>query len=256
MADLLAGRRALVTGAADGIGLATARRFRAEGAAVCLADVREEAVAAAARDLGSPHVAFDVADEDAVERGVGAAATALGGLDVLVANAGILVVGSVADGALADLRRVLDVNLVGVFLQYRAAARRFREQGRGVILATASQAGRHGFANLGAYCASKFGVVALTEALAKELAPHGVRVNCVAPALVATTMQDELAAGYAAARGGGATAESVREGLVRDVPVRRMADADEVARVFAFLASDLASYVSGATIPVDAGECS
>jgi NAD(P)-dependent dehydrogenase (short-subunit alcohol dehydrogenase family) len=255
MPELLAGRLALVTGAGSGIGLATARRFKSEGAEVCLADVREEAVSEAARELGAPYVTFDVTDEDSVERGVGQAESALGGLDVLVANAGVLVVGSIVDGTVADLRRVLDVNLVGVFLQYRAAARRFRDQGRGVILATASQAGRHGYANLGAYCASKFGVVALTESLAKELAPHGVRVNCVAPALVATTMQDDLAAGYATARGRGETAAAVREAMVRVVPVGRMADADEVARVLVFLASDLATYVSGVTVPIDAAEC-
>ncbi len=255
MADLLAGRRALITGAASGIGLATARRFHAEGAAVCLADVKAERLAEAAAELDAPHVVFDVTDEDEVEHGFGQASAALGGLDVLVANAGILVVGSIADAALADVRRVLDVNLIGVFLQYRAAARRFREQGHGVILGTASQAGRHGFAHIGAYCASKFGVVALTETLAKELAGDGVRVNCVAPALVETQMQAELAAGYAEARGRGESADSVRSRLVADVPVRRMATPDEVASVFAFLASDLASYVSGVTVPIDAGEC-
>jgi NAD(P)-dependent dehydrogenase (short-subunit alcohol dehydrogenase family) len=251
---LLAGRRALITGAARGIGLATARRFRDDGAAVCLADVLEAEVAREAASLGAPHVVVDVADEADVERAVEEAADALGGLDVLVANAGILRVGTIADAPLDDVRRVLDVNLMGVFLQYRAAARRFRAQGHGVILGTASQAGRHGYAALGAYCASKFGVVALTETLAKELAPHGVRVNCVAPALVATTMQDELAEGYASARGRGEAAADIRARMVATVPSARMADAAEVAAVFAFLASDLASYVSGVTIPIDLGE--
>lgn len=243
MTGLLAGRKALVTGAARGIGLATARRFAAEGAAVALSDVDPLAVAEAAAGLtGAVAVPFDVADEAAVEAGVAEAADRLGGLDVLVANAGVLHLRPIVDEELAGFRRVLDVNLVGVFLCFRAAARRFQDQGGGVILAVASQAGRHGYPRLGAYCASKFGVVGLTETLAKELAPHGVRVNCVAPGLVATTMHDELAA-------------SAERDLVEDVPLGRAGDPGEIASVLAFLASDAASFVSGATIAVDGGEC-
>lgn len=243
MTSLLAGRKALVTGAARGIGLATAHRFAAEGAAVALSDVDPLAVAEAAAGIaGAVAVPFDVADETAVEAGVAEAADRLGGLDVLVANAGVLRQRPIVDEELAAFRRVLDVNLVGTFLCFRAAARRFQDQGGGVILAVASQAGRHGYPRLGAYCASKFGVVGLTETLAKELAPHGVRVNCVAPGLVATTMHDELAAGAG-------------RDLVEDVPLGRAGDPGEIASVLAFLASDAASFVSGATIAVDGAEC-
>jgi NAD(P)-dependent dehydrogenase (short-subunit alcohol dehydrogenase family) len=240
MPDLLAGRKALVTGAAGGIGAATVERFRAEGAAVVGAD------------LAGSDVVCDVADESAVAAAFDAAEERLGGLDLVVANAGVLHVSPFADEPLAEFRRVLDVNTVGVFLCLREAARRLAPRGAGTILATASQAGRHGYAGLATYCASKFAVVGLVEALARELAPAGVRVACVAPALVATTMQDELATGYAEIRG--RTFEQVRRGMLSSVPVGRMADPDEVARVFAFLASDLASYVSGVTIPIDAGE--
>jgi meso-butanediol dehydrogenase / (S,S)-butanediol dehydrogenase / diacetyl reductase len=214
-------------------------RFRAEGAVVCGAD------------LAGTDLVCDVTDEAAVAGMFDAAGERLGGLDVLVANAGIVHTSLFADESLSDFRRVLDVNLVGVFLCMREAARRFGDGG--VILATASQAGRHGYGNLASYCASKFGVVALTESLAKELAPRGVRVVCVAPAIVDTKLQDALQEGYA--RDWGTTREAVRDALVADIPTGRAATPDEVARVFCFLASDLASYVSGVTMPIDAGEC-
>jgi NAD(P)-dependent dehydrogenase (short-subunit alcohol dehydrogenase family) len=236
---ILEGRRALVTGAARGIGAATVDCFRREGAAVCGAD------------LAGADLVCDVTDEGAVARMFDEAAGRLGGLDVIVANAGIVHTSLLADEALDDFRRVLDVNLVGVFLCMREAARRFADGG--VILATASQAGRHGYGMLASYCASKFGVVALTESLAKELAPRGIRVACVAPAIVDTPLQDALQDGYA--REHGTTREAIRDALVADIPTGRVATPDEVARVFAFLASDLASYVSGVTMPIDAGEC-
>jgi NAD(P)-dependent dehydrogenase (short-subunit alcohol dehydrogenase family) len=237
--SLLAGRRALVTGAGRGIGLATVERFRAEGAAVLGAD------------LAGGDLVCDVTEEAAVTAMFDEATERLGGLDVLVANAGIVHTCLLADEELTHFRRVLDVNLVGVFLCLREAARRFGEGG--VILSTASQAGRHGYGNLASYCASKFAVVGLTESLAKELAPRGVRVATVAPAIVDTQLQDELQEGYA--RVGGTSREAVRNAILADVPTGRAAEPDEVARVFAFLASDLASYVSGVTVPIDAGEC-
>jgi NAD(P)-dependent dehydrogenase (short-subunit alcohol dehydrogenase family) len=242
MADLLAGRRALVTGAASGIGRATVERFRAEGAAVV------------GCDLAGADLDCDVTDEAAVAAAFDEAERRLDGLDVAVANAGIVHTAPVAAETVADLRRVLEVNLVGAFLVLREAARRFPARGGGVVLATASQAGRHGYATLGSYCASKFAVVGLVESLAKELAPHGVRVACVAPAIVETPLQDALQDGYAAHRG--TTRDAIRDAILADVPVGRPASPDEVARVFAFLASDLASYISGVTVPIDAGECS
>jgi NAD(P)-dependent dehydrogenase (short-subunit alcohol dehydrogenase family) len=248
---LLEGRRALVTGAARGIGLATARRFREEGATVAVSDVLPE-LAGAASSIGAIAVPFDVTDEAAVEAGVPEAHARLGGLDTLVAVAGVLHMASVLEDDLDAFRRVLDVNLLGTFLCCRAAGRLFREQGRGVILATSSQAGLHGYPNMGAYCASKFGVIGLVEALAKELGPHGVRVNAVAPGLIATEMHDAHVAGVAGRLG--TDPEQARRRLVAGVPLGRAGTPEEVADVFVFLASDRASYISGATVRIEGGE--
>ena len=168
---LLNGRRALVTGAARGIGFATARRFCDHGASVALCDVGE--LDGPVDELaGQGHTAlavpFDVASEDAVEAGVAEARQRLGGLDVLVANAGIVRFVPALDTSLELWRQILDVNLTGVFLCLRAAGRVFREQGHGVLLATSSQAGLHGYRGEAAYCASKFGVVGFSRALAAE----------------------------------------------------------------------------------------
>jgi NAD(P)-dependent dehydrogenase (short-subunit alcohol dehydrogenase family) len=239
---LLEGKRALVTGAARGIGLATARRFRDEGATVALSDVDRPALAKAAAGIeGAVTVPFDVTDENAVETGIATAAEELGGLDVLVANAGIVRFRPLPDEELEAFERVIAVNLVGVFLCLRGAAKILRAQRSGVILATASQAGRHGYAGLGAYCASKFGVIGLVESLAKELGPYGVRVNCVAPGLIRTGMYD-------------AVVQNAGRELDDAVPMGRVGDPGEVAELLAFLASDRASYVSGATVSIDGGE--
>lgn len=246
-AGLLAGRRALVTGAARGIGRATAERYCEDGAAVAVSDLLADDAERLAAELSmrghtAVAVPFDVTDEDAVERGVAEAASRLGGLDTLVANAGVLRIRPLVDEDLAAFRRTIDVNLVGVFLCLRTAARRFRDQGGGVILAVSSQAGRHGYPRLGTYCASKFGVIGLVESLAQELAGEGVRVNAVAPGLIDTEMHTALA-------------EDAGRNLVDDVPLGRPGEPAEVAQVLAFLASDRASFVSGATVVVDGGEC-
>jgi NAD(P)-dependent dehydrogenase (short-subunit alcohol dehydrogenase family) len=234
---LLEGRRALVTGAAGGIGGAVVAAFRAHGATVVGVDL-----------VGADDVrACDVTDEAAV-----AAAFADGPFDDVVSAAGIVTVGTVADTELETFRRVLDVNVVGSFLVAREAAR--QATAGATITVIASQAARKGAARWGTYCASKFALVGLTESLAQELAPRGARVNCVCPGGVDTALNTRAIEALAAQ--GTETADEIRDRYDRDVPFGRPATPGEVAGVCVFLASSLAGYVAGSSIVVDGGELS
>jgi 3alpha(or 20beta)-hydroxysteroid dehydrogenase len=256
---LLEGRRALVTGAARGIGEATARRFCEQGARVVLTDRDGDAVEAAAaklRDAGydAHGRGLDVTDEAEVERVLDAAADLLGGLDIAVANAGVLAVSPLAELSLADFERTLRVNVVGVFLTLKHALPHLRAAGGGALLCTTSQAGVHGYPDMSAYCASKFAVVGIVESLAQELAPDGIRVCAVAPGVTDTEMYGELL--RARARLWGVDEKAADERIRRTVPFGRTASADEVADAFVYLASPQAAYVSGVALVLDAGELS
>jgi NAD(P)-dependent dehydrogenase (short-subunit alcohol dehydrogenase family) len=256
---VLGGRRALVTGAASGIGEATARRFCEEGARVLLADRDGDGAArgaAALREAGYDAHArtADVTDEAAVAGTVDEAAELLGGLDLAVANAGVLCLRPLSDLTLAEFERTLRVNLLGVFLTFKHAAPYLRAAGGGTLLCTASQAGVHGYRDLGAYCASKFGVVGLVESLAQELAAERIRVCAVAPGITETPMYRELVAERARLWGIGP--EAAREQIERTVPLGRAARPEEIADAFVYLASAAAAYVSGVALVVDAAELS
>jgi len=220
----LSGKRVVVTGGTSGIGEATCRRFRDEGANVVSIDV----------DDGEETIVCDVAEAAQVER----AFEQIGAVDVLVANAGISIRSPFLDIREEDWRRVLDVNLTGVFHCAQQAARRMDE---GVILMTASTNGLTGHENYADYNASKAGVILLARTMARELAPR-IRVNAVCPGYVLTPMQraeytDEMLA-------------AVNE----QIPLQRHAEPEEIAALFAFLASDDARYITGAAIAIDGGE--
>lgn len=246
----LCGRRAIVTGAARGIGKAIARRFVDDGATVVLADVRDDLLASTREDLeevagpDAVHsIVADVSDAAQVEDLVQASQQWMGGIDILVNNAGIAIFKDFLSFEEADWRRTLDVNLSGVFLCAQAVAKVMVEQRSGVIVNMASTNGFFGEALLASYNASKGGVVLLTKTMAIELAPFGIRVNCVCPGFIATDLPLE-----------GGMDPNLLEGVGAKVPMGRRGRPEEVAAAFAFLASDDASYVTGAALVVDGGQ--
>jgi NAD(P)-dependent dehydrogenase (short-subunit alcohol dehydrogenase family) len=250
---------ALITGGTGGLGTAIAARFLRDGGSVALVDLSEHVEAAAGDMRGANPDATvvalrgDVADEAFAERAVAEATESIGGLDVLVNNAGIGgPTTNVADTDPALIRRVLDVNLVGPFLMARAwAAAAIRERRGTAIVNIGSILGQQGDPGGAAYSASKGGIALLTQSLALELAPHGIRVNTVAPGNMATEMHWEWLRLRAGDRGTTFEAEVER---VRDsIPLGRHGTGDDVAGAVARLVSDDASYVTGQTIGVNGG---
>jgi 3alpha(or 20beta)-hydroxysteroid dehydrogenase len=236
---------AIITGAARGMGAATARLFAAEGARVVIADVLEAEGAALAGELGAAarFHRHDVADEDSWAVLVAETAAHFGGLDILVNNAGVLLMRGLLDTTRPEFERVLAVNLLGTFLGIKAAAPRMIARGGGAIVNISSVDGMKGSNATAAYSASKWGVRGLTKVAAMELAHRGVRVNSIHPGGIRTPMTLRA----------GAEAEAALKKFYRGVPLGRIGQPEEVARVTLFLASDEASYVCGAEIVVDGG---
>jgi meso-butanediol dehydrogenase/(S,S)-butanediol dehydrogenase/diacetyl reductase len=238
----LYGKRVIVTGGASGIGLATARRFAEEGSVVGIIDVNERAGEVALREGGIRHAQVaDVSRAGDVEAALERLSEQLGGLDVMIANAGISVRTPFLEVTPSQWRQVLGVNLDGIFYCAQFAARRMAGRTGGVILMTASTNGLEGHSFYADYNASKAGVILLARSMAVELAP-AIRVNAVCPGYVMTPMQ---MAEY--------TEEMIKE-VNEGIPLKRHARPEEVAALYAFLASSEAEYITGQAICIDGGE--
>lgn len=233
----VAGKVALITGAARGMGAAHARRFIAEGASVVLGDILDAEGAALAAELGSDarYIRLDVTKPDDWAAAVALCVADFGGLHILVNNAGIFGGAAIVDHPLDLWQRMIEINLTGVFLGIRAATSALVASGSGSIINISSVAGLRGAPGGSAYVASKFGVRGLTKAVAAELAPFGVRCNSVHPGIIDTPMAEGLnTQGY-------------------DYPLGRMARSEEVTNLVLYLASDEASYSTGSEFIVDGG---
>lgn len=247
----LSGKRAIVTGAASGIGRASARLFAAEGAQVLIADLAEDGLAetnAMIEAAGGEAIAVtaNAGDEGAVEKLVKRGVEAFGGIDIAYANAGI--VGDMVplfEQTVDDWLRVLQVNLIGPFLMVKHVAPLMVKQGKGAIVCTASVAGLRANAGPTAYSASKAGVVSLVQTVANELSGTGVRINAICPGLIETGMTRPI---FEHARGRG-----TEDRIGQLNPTRRHGVPDEIAHMALFLASDDASYVNGQAVAVDGG---
>ena len=242
-------KRALVTGAAQGLGLAIATLFVERGARVLLADINAEGVDEAAAKLGDSAKALrcDVTNEDEVAAMVATAVDAWGGLDIAVNNAGIEIGKPLIDHTGDEWDRLMAINVKGVFLGIKHETPAMIASGGGAIVNMSSVAGLGAAPLLGAYCASKAAVLRMSEVAAIELRPHGVRVNAVCPSFIDTPMVDRLVSPFEAALGGPSFSDVVA------LKQQRLGSAEEVAEMVAFVASDDARFVTASHYILDGG---
>ena len=249
--DRLGGKAAFITGGGSGIGRAIAQRFAGEGASVMVADIRADAAAQTAQMIAADgaraaSVYVDVTDADAVQSAVARTADELGGIDVVVNNAGITIVGAAHELSAEQWDRELSINLKSVYLVSRAAWSHLQARGGGSIVSTASIAGLWAIPDDAAYCASKAAVIMLTKCMALDGAREQIRANCVCPGFVQTPMID----GYFDDQPDPQAARRFATGLH---PLGRLGEPVDVADAFVYLASDEARWVTGTALVVDGG---
>jgi len=242
IAGRFAGRSAIVTGGASGLGKAVARRIVDEGGEVALWDIDPATLAAASALVGARfHVALDVTRASEVTQAAAASARALGGIDILIASAGITgATAPVHEYPIRSWLDVMDVNLNGVFYCCRAVVPYMLQSGYGRIVNVASVAGKEGNPNASAYSASKAGVIGLTKSLGKELATRGIRVNCITPATFDSPILKQLP-------------QSQIDYMVSRIPIGRPGQIEESAAMICFMASEECSFTTGATFDTSGG---
>jgi NAD(P)-dependent dehydrogenase (short-subunit alcohol dehydrogenase family) len=244
---LLKGKTAVISGAAGprGIGFAAARLFAEQGARVAILDIDQGAVGAAVRDIGQGHLGLvcDVTDPDACKKAVADVVAQFGKIDILVNNAGITQPVKFMEIDQPSWRRIIDVNLTGILNLSQAVVPHMRERRSGAIACMSSVSAQRGGGIFGGphYSAAKAGVLGLAKAMARELGPDNIRVNCVAPGLIQTDIT------------GGKLTEEKKAEIIAGIPLGRLGTAEDVARIYLFLASDLSSYTTGAVIDVNGG---
>lgn len=240
----LAGKVALVSGGARGIGEAIARRFVAEGASVMIADVLEDEGRAVAENLGDAarFMRLDVTSSENWDAVIAATEAAFGKLDTLVNNAGVIVFKTLDDHSEAEMRRILDINLLGVMLGTQRAVPAIERAGKGAVVNISSADGLDGANALTAYCASKWGVRGFTKAAALELGPRGIRVNSIHPGGIATPLANPTN-----------IPRETFDTFFRIYPAQRAGDPSEIASAAVFLASDESAYCMGSELAVDGG---
>lgn len=247
----LAGKVALVTGGAGGIGRAICEAYAAAGAMVVAADISEDDARKTAKAVGGMAVAMDVADMDSISAGIAAVKAECGGIDILVNNAGIFNMASIDKITHEDYRQQYDVNVGGTIFTCQAAVPLMKRRGGGTIINFASQAGRRGEANVTIYCSTKAAVISITQSLALELASDNIRVNAISPGVIDTPMWKHVDSQFAVYEHK-PLGQKKRE-VGEAVPLGRMGDPEDVAAPCVFLASDDARYITAQTLNVDGG---
>ena len=247
----LADRVAVVTGGGGGIGAAICRAFAAQGAVVAVTDINADAARRVADDIGSSYWVIDVADVSSIESAADEIEKTLGPVQIWVNNAGVSHVVPFLDCTDELWDKTLRINLTGAFNGCKAAISRMLSRNSGVILNMSSQSGKVGNSHYAAYCASKFGIIGLTQSLALEFASKGIRVNSLCPGVVFTPLWDRMLEDYARKRS--MPPEEVKPYLESKIPLGRLCTPEDVANAAVFLASDDAAYMTGQGISISGG---
>jgi acetoin reductase-like protein len=255
MSERHQGKTAVVTGGANGIGRGIVERLYADGANVVIADIDMAAATSLVESLGAKAVALetDVRDEAALASSIAQTVERFGTLDIMVNNAGYIMFSPIVETAAEDWRRMMDVNINGIFLGMKAGAQQMIAQGEGgTIINASSGGGRKGVPNFAHYCATKAAIIMMSQAAAGELAPHRIRVNCYTPGHVETPMMSGLLDKIAGAQG--STRDEAYQALEDEVPWGRWGKVEDVAATVSWLCCEDAEYITGQCIAMNGGQ--